>query len=539
MRHHGVRIGIFREISLMSRTRNFVSLLLLAFIFSASHTFGYVLLSETSGTRSLLWEENSKVNFQSCGTLALTINDLEKVPLPQLLSDCKRVSQRQSYSVPEGEYRLSVQSLFATPPSYQGVNALADLAIRVVQEQRDHTNQPESNELFEKLRNIEEWIFEKFGPSSHRVITNENERALLLLLYEAFLPVVYDGKQFWLISNPIRDATQTLDNSCPSGWQLASLDMILNAYSIEFLTLWYTSRPSASGSNNPLITWYRWTETIKEPTAVGYATKEEAMLLKLSRERVLAQLNGSMERKKIPRSNSIGSLKDLVPGLNSFVFVDRSALRQYPYRGLCTRTYFPAQLTLPPAITGKSLEAFAAQWKMSPDTLFRRLAPYSELQPQLVNHLYWKTPISQQEESELSAKINGLLGYELATIEQARENRRIIDEMVAMIARNDQERVAREQREEADRLAEEKAKAEANRRQAALERQQKLVAEKAAKAKEAREKIVEQAQTALNEKADALYEALKYGATQERIRFLLYQMDMAKFQLEQVRAQYQ
>ncbi len=394
-------------------------LIIFTFCFQA---FGYLSLTE-KGKNSLLWTDSSdQLHYQSCGATALPVERLEKTLLSELLAQCRQASPGE-FVMPIEKFSASLLALSGVPSSPAGAHALSFEYIKYIEEKRKGVILDLNTEFILKLRDLQDNLLDPLGPDAHRNIAIVSDRPLLTTIYEAFHPAFYDQERFWLISELA--TSSTLDNRCPEGWQMASLDMILNSPSVAKIADWYLSE--SIGSHARLATWYRWKEPFPEQTQ-AFQIKEESLVVEVNRLSDAAA--------KFPASGSRVEALRTLPGINSLFFIDRADGTRY--RSLCTHTYSPLTLLPPNDEKGLSVNEFAFRWKMTWEGLIRRLAPFPDLQNQLARHLYWKTPFTEDEIHSLGPSINERLGFPIISVADANQFVRLQSESSLTSVREDQ-----------------------------------------------------------------------------------------------------
>ncbi len=370
---------------------------------------GFILVQTSSGRTSLLSASHGKLTYQSCGNLYFGLADAE---LEDLSQRCRQASAEAPYSVSESDYTISVQSLFGVPFPYTGMDSVSRLSREAILAQRAGWKQP-LEEIRQKLNAAQLELLTNLGTDDHRVLSPENDGhggRLFRLIYDAMLPAYFENGRFWMLANATTSAN--LDDACPKGWVMASLDVILNSPSFAEIILWLTRQ--GKGPSTQVLTWYRWNEAMKYPEVTGFTAKEQALRVVLAEQ---ARAWRNQQVPLMPQAHSQEVTLNSLPGISGkdrFVY-PVSASDPAKYRPLCTRKTPPLdEQSEVNEETKQTLLGIAQSFHWSVPQLIRKTSPIELLEDAFSHNL------SPSDAEHWRVQVQSSLGFTLKSAGQAK-----------------------------------------------------------------------------------------------------------------------
>ncbi len=376
----------------------------------------YLVFEFPSGKIAVLSSEGGTVKHQNCGHTELTLSQLEDLALkPQGLTNfCHKASQQPDYSTFETDYVISVQSLFGVPLRYAGIDAVSRLSRRRIEGERTSANGTPPEKIAEKIYAANSEILAHLGSESHRILSKVNDGPLVQLAYDALLPNYYGSDRFWTLSNAT--TASNLDEACPAGSVIVSIDRILNSPSFLEIVDWLSRQKKTTDIR--ILTWYRWNEAVKyDEEAIGYVAKEQAF--------VLTPNQAAVEWKKrakgvVPATSSRDVTLASLPGMTErerFLYPVATSDKGN-YRPLCTRIFSPLEDEEKEGYVEQaqqSLLPIARSFQWTVPALFRKASANETFE-----RLFSKG-LSNEEKRDWRFDLSEALGFNLKSVGQASE----------------------------------------------------------------------------------------------------------------------
>ncbi len=390
----------------------------LVVLLSTRSSFGFIVLENELGKKTVLAIHEGKVVAQPCGAQTITLAELKNETGESLLARCRQESLQSPplpHSPSEGDYIYSAQSLYGVRGSENAPDALVKLTNKVLLEEpnsEEETNDRASKaqlHVLNTLRLAHKGLISHLGSDSHRIVTWEEDRGLYFLALEALRPVYFDSKRFWMMSDPI--AADKIDTACPVGWAPASVDLILNSRYFIDVTRWFTK------TTNHVLTWYRWQTNYPIDGKAGYVSNQWNVVLVLNQIAVEWDLG---KEELIPRSGMSQEPSSSLPGIGSFVY-SAGAQDKHLRRCLCTRTFVLAETSERPPEGQVETKLLASRWGASVPQLARLVSSVPEIESKVSQHAYWVSPLSSEVAEAATQEANLQLGLGLPQYAQVKK----------------------------------------------------------------------------------------------------------------------
>ncbi len=382
----------------------------------ANSSFGFIVLNNEVGKKSVLVSLKGKIVIQPCGTKAISLAELKLVTVEVLLSKCKEESvQAAQYplSPNETDFILSVQSLYGILGTENSADALVKLTNKVLSEEGENGEDTddgsvEQRQVLTRLRRAHGDILANLGSESHKSISFANDRPLFHLIYEGLRLVYFDGDRFWSISEKVQ--AEAIDSACSVGWAPASADLILNSPHFTEVGRWFGKQ------SDQIISWYQWQEFRPVDKFEGYEPNSWKVVIIPNQKAVEWDLNHA---EPVAPTGSVLKKAPHLPGIGTFVYVAGST-DKYSRHVLCTRTYRLEPNSVAPPVGEISIEGLSAEVGYPWPVVTRLLAPHRALEERLSQHSYWSTPLAQPDAEEVKRLVRSQLGVDKPTVPEAR-----------------------------------------------------------------------------------------------------------------------